>query len=114
MVNMTHYMNLWDDSFRAIKEGLKTIEMRLDDEKRAKINNDDIIDFTNTLTKEKMTCKVIKLYKYSSFSELYKHHDKVSLGYNEDENANPDDMLLYYTKKQIEKCGVVGIELTVL
>ena len=24
---MTHHMNLWDDSFQAIKEGWKTIEM---------------------------------------------------------------------------------------
>ena len=27
-------MNLWDDSFEAIKEGWKTIEMRLNDEKK--------------------------------------------------------------------------------
>ena len=32
---MIHYMNLWDDSFQAIKEGWKTIEMGLFDEKRA-------------------------------------------------------------------------------
>ena len=31
---MTHYMNLWDDSFQAIKEGRKKVEMRLYDEKR--------------------------------------------------------------------------------
>ena len=35
--HMTHYMNLWDDSFQAIKEGWKTIEMRLLDEKRVAI-----------------------------------------------------------------------------
>ena len=32
-----HKMNLWNDSFIAIKEGWKTIEMRLNDEKRSKI-----------------------------------------------------------------------------
>ena len=64
-------MNLWDDSFQIIKEGWKTIEMRLFDEKRAIISVDDTIEFTNTKTKEKMDCKVIKLYRYSDFASLY-------------------------------------------
>lgn len=40
------------------------------------------------------------------------NHDKVSIGY--DENASPSDMLEYYSIEQIEKYGVVGIELNVL
>lgn len=107
---MTHCMNLWDDSFQAIKEGWKTVEMRLNDEKRSIIDVDDIIEFTNTTTQEKMSCKVMNIYKYSDFGELYKHHSKISIGYTEDETANPDDMLSYYTKEDIEKYGVVGIE----
>ena len=43
MVSMTHCMNLWDDSFQAIKEGWKTVEMRLNDEKRSIINIGDIL-----------------------------------------------------------------------
>ena len=109
---MTHYMNLWDDSFQAIKEGWKTVEMRLNDEKRSIIDVDDIIEFTNTTTQEKMSCKVVNIYKYVNFIELYKHHDKVSIGYKKDETANPDDMLLYYTQEDIEKYGVVGIILS--
>ena len=46
---MTHHMNLWDDSFQAIKEGWKTVEMRLNDEKRSIISIGDIIEFTNTI-----------------------------------------------------------------
>lgn len=110
---MTHYMNLWDDSFCAIKEGWKTIEMRLNDEKRDAIKIDDIIEFTNTTTKEKITCSVKNLYYYSDFTELYKNHDKLSIGYKENEEADSDDMLKYYSKEQIEKYGVVGIEITV-
>ena len=41
-------MNLWDDSFQAIKEGWKTIEMRLNDEKRSMIKVDDIIEDIKT------------------------------------------------------------------
>ena len=33
---MIHKMNLWNDSFIAIKEGWKTIEMRQNDDKRRK------------------------------------------------------------------------------
>ena len=32
-VEVIHKMNLWNDSFKAIKDGWKTIEMRLKDEK---------------------------------------------------------------------------------
>ena len=71
MVRMTHYMNLWDDSFQAIKEGWKTVEMRLNDEKRSIINVGDIIEFTNTTTQGKMACKVVNIYKYANFAELY-------------------------------------------
>ena len=111
---MTHYMNLWDDSFQAIKEGWKTIEMRLFDEKRAALNPGDTIEFSNTKTEEKLECKVIRLYKYQDFSELYKHHAKISIGYKEHENADPKDMLMYYTQDMIDKYGVVGIELFVI
>lgn len=110
---MTYYMNLWDDSFQAIKAGWKTIEMRLNDEKRSIISVGDTIEFTNTTTQEKISCQVVNIYKYANFAELYKHHDKISIGYKEDETANPDDMLLYYTKEDIEKYGVVGIEISV-
>ena len=111
---MIHYMNLWDDSFQAIKEGWKTVEMRLFDEKRAVISVDDTIEFTNTKTKEKMNCKVKNIYRYSNFDVLYDNHDKRSIGYKDDETANPEDMLLYYTQDEIEKYGVVGIELKVI
>jgi DNA-binding transcriptional LysR family regulator len=59
-------------------------------------------------------CQVVDLYKYADFVELYKHHNKISIGYKEDETANPDDMFLYYSREDIEKYGVVGIEITVI
>ena len=92
---MTHIMNLWDDSFKAIKEGYKTIEMRLNDEKRSIIKVNDMIEFTNTTSQEKITCRVINIYKYPDFATLYENHSKLSIGYREDENADPDDMLMY-------------------
>ena len=45
---MTHSMQLTPSPFQMIKEGTKTIELRLFDEKRRKIQTGDIIEFSNT------------------------------------------------------------------
>lgn len=111
---MMHYMNLWDDSFQAIKEGWKTIEMRLNDEKRSIINIDDLIEFKNTKTNEVMTCIVSNIFSYENFEDLYMHHNKVSIGYKEKEIANPSDMYSYYSKEKILEFGVLGIEIKLL
>ena len=108
-----HKMNLWNDSFEAIKCVSKTIEMRLNDEKRSLIKIGDEIEFVDKKTNEVLICEVIGLYKYNNFEELYKNHDKESIGYAKDEKANPNDMLMYYSKENIEKYGVLGIELIV-
>ena len=110
---MMHEMKLWHESFVKIKERTKTIEMRLLDEKRSSISVGDTITFTDTSNNEKAECLVIYIYRYPSFEELYRQHDKVSIGYNEDENANPKDMLAYYSEGMIEQYGVVAIEIQV-
>ena len=110
---MIHKMNLWNESFSAIKNRTKTIEMRLCDEKRSIICIGDIIEFTNTKTNEICECVVTNLYKYESFNELYKHHNKIAIGYADNEIADPNDMLAYYSAENIEKYGVLGIEVIV-
>lgn len=110
---MIHKMKLWNESFLKIKNKTKTIEMRLYDEKRALISIGDIIEFINTSTDESLKCIVINLYKYKNFEELYKNHNKITIGYSEDEVANPSDMLTYYSDENIKKYGVVGIEISV-
>ena len=108
---MIHEMRLHNSPFKLIKNGTKTIELRLNDEKRRLIKVGDIIRFTNRVTLEELDAEVINLYSYPSFEELYKHFDKVSMGYKEDEEANPDDMGQYYTKENQEKYGVIAIEI---
>lgn len=108
---MIHEMRLHDEPFNLIKNGTKTIELRLYDEKRREIHEGDNIEFTNRVTNEKLMTTVIKLHIYRSFKELYEHFDKVSLGYKENEEAAAEDMQLYYSKEEQDKYGVVGIEL---
>ena len=108
---MTWEMNLHPEPFELIKNGHKDIEMRLFDERRKDIKIGDTIVFTNNQTLEKLSVEVINLYHFNSFEELYQHFDKTRLGYREDENANPKDMEKYYSKDNILRYGVLGIEI---
>ena len=111
---MKYEMKLNSKPFDNIKSGLKTIEMRLYDEKRRLIKIGDIIEFTNRSTNEKLDVKVIDIHIFNNFNELYKNFDKSCLGYKKDEAANPYDMNMYYSFEEQEKYGVVGIEIKVI
>lgn len=111
---MIHEMNLWHESFEKIKRKIKTIELRLNDEKRSIIEIGDIIEFTDTSSGEKIRCAVLDLFRYADFETLYRNHDKLSIGYRENETADPADMLAYYSEDKIKKYGVVGIEVQVI
>lgn len=108
---MIHKMNLNNEPFNSIEDGSKTVELRLNDEKRQQIKVKDLIEFTNREDSRKIMTEVIDLYKYPSFAELFKHFDKKDLGYDEDEEANPEDMEEFYTKEEQDKYGVVGIKI---
>ena len=111
---MKHEMRLHDEPFRLIQAGTKTIELRLYDEKRQQIQVGDEIQFTSRATGEVQKTKVIAMHIYSSFADLYRDYDKVSLGYAKDEEAKPEDMEQYYSKEEQEKYGVVGIEIQLI
>ena len=55
-------MKLKSLPFKQIKDGSKTVEVRLLDEKRSLIKEGDIIEFTNRVTNEVIITKVIKLH----------------------------------------------------
>lgn len=111
---MKHEMRLHDAPFKLIQAGTKTIELRLYDEKRQQIQVGDEIEFTSRTTGEVQKTKVIAMHIYSSFADLYRDYDKISLGYGKDEEAKPEDMEEYYSKEEQEKYGVVGIEIQLI
>ena len=108
---MKYEMKLNNEPFKAIKNGAKTLELRLNDEKRKQLIVGDYIEFTNRVTNEKLLVEVIDLFKYNSFEELYKHFNKIEMGYSINEEANPKDMENYYSKEEQEKYGVLGIKI---
>ena len=111
---MKHKMKLNDEPFKRIKNGTKTIELRLNDEKRQLLKIKDLIEFTNITNNEKMLVEIGDLYHYPSFEELYKEFDKVAIGYNEEDIANPRDMDKYYSLEEQSKYGVLGIKVKIL
>ena len=110
---MFHYMNLVPTAFSKIADGSKTIELRLNDEKRQRINVEDTVVFNCSLTKDIIAAQVVKLHKFSDFKELYNALPLEMCGYTvaELDTAHYTDMEQYYTKEQIKKYGALGIEL---
>lgn len=112
---MVHAMKLDPKPFYKIKKGLKTIELRLNDEKRQKISIGDTIEFLNLKNgKEKIKAKVKNLHRFDSFAELYKALPLSDCGYTAGEKAAPADMDKYYSKEDQLKYGVVGIEIELM
>lgn len=111
---MTHNMNLSSEAFKSVSLGKKTIEMRLYDEKRAKIKVGDKIEFENSVTHRKIKCIVVNLTRYKDFYELYSDIDKTAIGYSADETANAEDMHKYYSPEQIKKYGALAIEIKLI
>lgn len=110
---MIHYMNLVPTAFVKIADGNKKIELRLNDEKRQRINVEDTIVFNCSSTKDIITAQISGLHKFSNFKELYNALPLEKCGYTvaELDTAHYTDMEQYYTKEQIEKYGALGIEL---
>ena len=105
---MIHQMKLNDDPFERIKNGTKTIEFRLYDEKRRKVKIGDQIEFSKLPDlQEKILVDVLDLYIEPSFAELFEklYED------NEIAKQKANAMYEYYSPENEEKYGVVGIKI---
>ena len=114
---MIHYMKLHAKPFENIKSGIKTIELRLNDEKRRIISVGDTISFTSTSNAdETITANVTGIHKFDNFVELYDALPLDKCGYlpHELASAAPEDMNVYYSVEQQQKYGVVGIEIQII
>lgn len=112
-----HKMKLNPEPFGLIASEKKTFELRLNDEKRRKIETGDTIVFTNTRdSSRKLSAKVVGIHRFKSFSELYKNLPLTKCGYTEKDilSAKPEDMEVYYSKEMQNKYGVIGIELKLI
>ena len=110
-----HRMRLEPDAFRKIESGEKTVELRLYDEKRRRIQAGDVIRFESTDDEtDVLYARVEGLRFFASFDELYAALPLDACGYTEAEAlaASPRDMDRYYSPEDQRKWGVVGIGLS--
>src|SRR5699024_11970861 len=63
-------MHLNNEPFQLMKNGIKTIEIRLNDEKRQDIKSGDCIIFENLESKETLKVIVIETVVFTSFQSL--------------------------------------------
>ena len=105
---MIHKMKLNEDPFERVKNGTKTIEFRLYDEKRRKVKIGDQIEFSKLPDlQEKILVDVLDLYIEPSFAELF---EKL---YEDKELAKQKANAMYeiYSPENEKKYGVVGIKI---
>ena len=106
---MIHQMKLLEDPFDRIKNGIKTIEFRLFDEKRRLIKIGDKIEFSKLPDlKEKILVDVLDLYYEKSFTDLF---EKIYSDDKEEINKKIESIYKIYTKENEEKYGVLGIKI---
>lgn len=107
-------MNLHPKYFEKIKDGSKTIECRLFDEKRRIMKIGDIIEFSRTdepgIT---IRSEIQELLNYSTFEDLVATFPATSFGV-ETKSDILDDLHKFYTLDQEKKYSVVGIRVKLI
>lgn len=111
-----HRMDLSVEPFEKMIAGNKTVELRLNDEKRRNFDVGDYLVFE--CDDEKIVAKIKEIRRYDSFEALYEAEDLTKCGYTSDEvacgTARPEDMLQYYSAEKQSQYGVLAIEIELL
>jgi len=107
-------MKLQPFPFDQIRDGKKSIEVRLYDEKRKDIKIGDIIEFKKEPEQTETVCaKVIELLQYRTFADLAHDFPPEAFGYFDTEKLLAS-IFSFYTKEQEEKYTVLGIRIEVV
>ena len=105
---MLHKMKLKENPFEEIKNGTKTMEFRLYDEKRQKVKVGDQIEFSKLPDlQEKILVEVTELYREDTFEKLFRKL------YSDEEEIKRKTKLMYkyYSSEKEMQYGVVGIKI---
>lgn len=113
---MVHAMNLKEIYFNKIKSGEKIYEIRLNDEKRQKIDVGDIILFSNDENKsQSLNTKVEDLIYFKTFDEMLDTLPFSKIGFNNfDKQSIKSIYRSFYSEESEKKYGVVAIKVKVI
>jgi ASC-1-like (ASCH) protein len=114
---MDHTMKLNDGPFVAMKDGRKTVEIRLFDEKRRAVKVGDHITFTRVSNPgEKIFVVVEELLRYDSFAAMLDELPMIAFGYPDDYDKNVfmNEIYKIYTPEEEIKFGVLGIRIKIV
>lgn len=108
---MIHKMKLNESPFDRIKNGTKTVEFRLYDDKRKQIKVGDKIEFSKLPDlQEKLIVEVIDLYQDKTFENLFRKL------YKDDEKEikrKTQSMYEIYSPEKEKQYGVLGIKIKI-
>ena len=108
---MLHKMKLNESPFDRIKNGTKTIEFRLYDKKRKKIEIGDQIEFSKLPElQEKILVNVLDIYKDETFENLFK---KI-FSDEEEIKRKTSAMYKFYSPEKEKEYGVIGIKIELI
>ncbi len=105
-----HRLNVQEKYYNLLKSGVKSIELRLFDDKRKAIKVGDMIEFTNAADKEDMfRAEVVCLHRAADFATLCHQIDCRKAGFASNEELNKA-LEQFYSYERQQEFGVVGIE----
>ena len=107
---MLHRMKLNVSPFERIKNGTKTIEFRLFDEKRQKIKIGDKIEFSKLPDlQDKLLVDVVELYKEDTFEDLFRklYSDEIEI------QRKTKAMYEIYSPEKEQQYGILGIKIKI-
>ncbi len=103
-----HVMRLHPRPFENVKSGTKTIEIRLNDEKRQQLKIQDQIEFISRANPEdKLLVHITSLSTFSTFKDLC--YAFPSGQYGSDDPEEYKDMYKYYSLEDEAKYGALAI-----
>lgn len=113
---MLHKMKLNEGPFERMKNGTKTIEFRLYDEKRQQIKIGDTIKFLKEPNlNESFNAKVTGLLRYNTFEDMFRDFDISVLS---DKSMTKEELIntleQFYTKEKQKQYGVLGIRIELI
>jgi ASC-1-like (ASCH) protein len=107
-----HSMKLDRPYFEEVIAGRKTVEIRLNDQKRSEIKPDDQILFMMREDHSKQTLvSVVRLRAFPNLEELFSHYDLCVFGRVWSDTKEAIHSIDYYSPESISKYGILAIEI---